>query len=105
MVGGKIIVMKKLLIGLTIVILIIILRLCSPNKYTTNDELKDLQKLVNDEKVIKKIENICLGQGFKNYPSGNKSLKKMLQQQRFNECKIGELCKGIEKLMDHEICN
>jgi hypothetical protein len=32
-------------------------------------------------------------------------LKKMLQQQRFDECKVGELCKEVEKLMDHEICN
>ena len=96
---------NKFLIGLTIVILIIILRLCSPNKYTSKDELNDLQKLVNDEKVIKKIENICLGKGFKNYTSVNMGLKKMLQQQRFNECKVGELCKEVEKLMDHEICN
>ena len=97
---------NKLLIGLTIVILIIILRFCSPpNKYTSNDELNDFQKLINDEKVIKKIENICLGKGFKNYTSGNMGLKKMLQQQRFNECMIGELCKEVEKLMDHEICN
>ena len=97
---------NKLLIGLTIVILIIILRLCSPpNKYTSNDELNDFQKLINDEKVIKKIENICLGKGFKNYTSENMNLKQMLQQQRFNECKVGELCKEVEKLMDHEICN
>ena len=97
--------MNKFLIGLTIVILIIILRFCFPNKYTSNDELNDLQKLVNDEKVIKKIENICLGKGFKNYTSENMNLKQMLQQQRFNECKVGELCKEVEKLMDHKICN
>ena len=101
--------MNKFLIGLTIVILIIILRFCFPNKYTSNEELNeelnDLQKLVNDEKVIKKIENICLGKGFKNYTSGNMGLKKMLLQQRFDECKVGELCKEVEKLMDHEICN
>ena len=96
---------NKLLIGLTIVILLIILRFCFPSKYSSNDELNDLQKLVNDEKVIKKIENICLGKGFKNYTSGNMGLKKMLQQQRFNECKVGELCKEVEKLMDHKICN
>ena len=49
---------NKFLIGLTIIILIIILRLCSPNKYTPNDELNDLQKLINDEKIIKKIIRI-----------------------------------------------
>ena len=96
---------NKFLIGLTIVILIIILRLCSPNKYTSIDELNDLQKLINDEKVIKKIENICLGKGFKKYTSENMNLKEILQQQRFNECKVGELCKEVEKLMDHEMCN
>jgi len=51
---------NKFLIGLTIVILIIILRFCFPNKYASNDELNDLQKLVNDEKVIKKIEDMFL---------------------------------------------
>lgn len=96
---------KKFLIGLILVILIIILRLCFPNKYKSSDELNDLQKLINDEKVIKKIENICLGKGFKNYTSGNMNLKKILQQQRFNECKVGELCKEVKKLKDHEICN
>ena len=96
---------NKFLIGLTIIILIIILRLCSPNKYTPNDELNELQKLINDEKIIKKIENICLGKGFKNYTSENMGLKKMLLQKRFNECKVGELCKEVEKIMDHEICN
>ena len=96
---------NKFLIGLIIVILIIILRLLSPNKYTSNDRLNDLQELVDDEKVIKKIENICLGKGFKNYTSENMNLKQMLQQQRFNECKVGELCKEVEKLMDHKICN
>ena len=95
---------NKFLIGLTIVILIIILRFSFPNKYTSNDELNDLQKLVNDEKVIKKIENICLGKGFKNYTTRNMDLKKMLQQQRFNKCKVGELCKEVEKLKDHKIC-
>lgn len=96
---------NKFLIGLIIVILIIILRLLSPNKYTSNDRLNDLQELVDDEKVIKKIENICLGEGFKNYTSGNMNLKKILQQKRFNECKVGELCKEVKKLKDHEICN
>ena len=96
---------NKLLIGLTIVILLVILRFCFPSKYTSKDELNDLQKLVNDEKVIKKIENICLGKGFKNYTSENMGLKQMLQQQGFNECKVGELCKEVEKLMDHKICN
>ena len=67
---------NKFLIGLTIAILLIILRFCFPSKYTSNDELNDLQKLVNDEKVIKKIENICLGKGFKNYTSENVDLKK-----------------------------
>ena len=96
---------NKFLIGLTIVVLIIILRFFSPNQITSNDKLNDIQKLINDEKVIKKIENICLGKGFKNYTSENMGLKKMLQQQRFNECKVGELCKEVEKLMDHKICN
>jgi len=96
---------NKLLIGSTIVILIITLRFCFPNKYTSNDEINDLQKLINDEKVIKKIENICLGKGFKKYTSENMSLKKVLQQKRFDECMVGELCKDVEKLMDHKICN
>ena len=56
---------NKFLIGLTIVILLIILRFCFPSKYTSNDELNDLQKLVNDEKVIKNIPtNKCVGMDY-----------------------------------------